>query len=179
MSQDKKRFFSPHFFTPTAGFTGFYLERAPMVLELQRVNTYWSTPKEATMEDGERTIGETESSTGAVGALPFLMGGAVKLANAKRRTLPEVLKPEDIEVRAFCAAFSLNRRYDSYWVSPSDFQVMGRMLPRCKPPIFVEMTSVWQHATLDTKVRTQIERSTSSTRCATVHICLSVAYRGV
>ena len=92
-----------------------------MVLELQRVNTYWSS--EGGNDGRWRTIGETESSTGAVGALPFLMGGAVKLANAKRRTLPEVLKPEDIEVRAFCAAFSLNRRYDSYWVSPSDFQV--------------------------------------------------------
>ena len=57
--------------------------RAPMVLELQRANAYWSSDG---VGDGKwRSIGETESTTGAVGALPFLMGGAVKLANSKRR----------------------------------------------------------------------------------------------
>ena len=63
-----------------------------MVLELQRANAYWSSDG---VGDGKwRSIGETESTTGAVGALPFLMGGAVKLANSKRRTLPTTLNPE-------------------------------------------------------------------------------------
>ena len=74
------------FFTPTDGFTGFHLERAPMVLELQRANVYWSSDGDG---DGKwRSIGETESSTGAVGALPFLMGGAVKLANQWQEACP-------------------------------------------------------------------------------------------
>ena len=100
--------------------------RAPMVLELQRANAYWSSDG---VGDGKwRSIGETESTTGAVGALPFLMGGAVKLANSKRRTLPTMLNPEDIDVNPFCAVFSLDRRYDSYWVDPrrvDDFQVIA------------------------------------------------------